>query len=114
MCTAPCIAAAALDPHDISVEVLTVWAVKVEPHSVGEGGRAAAVIAAGPTGARVVSLFCGASGEGDSDWFLLADSSLTLFTLLDSYRKLQVTPADLAQPGLFDQPTVWVVIGHPT
>lgn len=83
MCATARTAAAALDPHDVSVEALTVRAVEAEPHGAGEGRRAAAVVAAGPTGARPVPLCCGASRKGDSDRFLRTDGSLTLFTLLE-------------------------------
>lgn len=58
MFTTVCIAAALLDPHDVSVEALSIRAVKAEPHSVGEGGCAAAVIGASPTGTRAVPLCC--------------------------------------------------------
>ncbi len=54
--TTACIAAAALDPHDVSVEALSIRAVEAEPHSAGEGGCATAVIGASPTGARAVPL----------------------------------------------------------
>lgn len=114
MYTTPCIAAAALDPHHVPVEALSIRAVEVEQYSVGEGGCAAAVIGASPTGTRAVLLCCRASGEGDSDRFLGADSSLTLLPFLASYRKLQPTLPDLAQSGFSDQSTVWVIIGHST
>lgn len=114
MCTAACVAAAALDPHDIPVEALSVGAVEAEPHGAGEGGCAAVAISASPTGARAVPLCRRASGEDDSDRFLRTDSSLTPLPLLDGYRKLQFTLPDLAQSGFSDQPTVWVVICHST
>lgn len=114
MYTTACIAAAALDPHHVPIEAFSIRAVEVEQHSAGEGGCAAAVIGASPTGARAVPLCCRASGERDSDRFLGADSSLTLFPLPASYRKLQPTLPYLAQSGFSDQLTVWVVIGHST
>lgn len=77
------IAAAALYPHDLSVEALSVGAVEAERHSAGDGGRAAAAVAASPTGTRAVPLCGRASGEGDPDWFLGAECSLTLLPLLD-------------------------------
>lgn len=83
MFTAGCAAATALDPHDVSVEALAIRAMEAEPHGAGEGGCAAAVIAAGSAGTRAVPLCCRASSEGDTNRFLLADGSLTLFTLLD-------------------------------
>lgn len=114
MYTTACTAAAALDPHDISIEALSVGAVEAKPHSAGEGGCAAAAISASPTGAGPVPLCCGASSKGDSYRLLGTDSSLTLLPLLDSYRMLQLALPDLAQSGFSDQPTVLVVIGHST
>ena len=81
--TAACAAAAALDPHDVSVEALSIGAVEAKPHGAREGGCAAAVISACPTAARAVQLHCRASGKGDSDRFLGPDSSLTLLPLLE-------------------------------
>lgn len=50
--------AAALDPHDVPVETLTVRAVEAKPHRAREGGCAAAVVSANPTGARAVPVCC--------------------------------------------------------
>lgn len=105
-------AAAALDPHDVSEEVLSVGAVEAEPDQAGGGGCAAAAIRAGPTGTRAVTLSCRAPGEGDSDRLHGADSSLTLFPLLVWQRKLQLTLSDLTQSGFSDQLALWVVVGH--
>lgn len=58
MCMAACIATAALYPHDVSVETLSIGAVETEAHGAGEGGCAAAVIGASPTGARAVPPCC--------------------------------------------------------
>lgn len=112
--TAALTAAAALDPHDVSVEALSVGAVETKPHGAGEGRRAAAVVGAAPTGARAVQLSCGASGEGDPYWLFGPNGPLTLFPLLDDYGKLRLTLSDLAEPGFPDQPTVGVVVGHST
>ena len=84
MCvTAARIAAAALDPHDVSVEVLSVGAVEAQQHGVGQGGRAAAAVSASPTGARAVAFGRPASGKANSDGLLGPDGSLTLLPLLD-------------------------------
>lgn len=112
VCVTACVAAAALDPQHV-VEALSVGAVEAEPHGAGQRWGAAAAVGASATGARAIPWCCGASGEGDTDRFLRADGSLTLLPLA-SYRKQQLTMADLAQSGFSDQPTVGVVIGHPT
>lgn len=95
MFAAGCVAAAALDPHDVSVEGLTIRAVETEAHGTGQRGRAAAVIAAGPAGTRAVPLRCGAASEGDADRFLLADGSLTFLTLLDDTDADSISQSEL-------------------
>lgn len=91
MCmTAACIAAAALDPHDVSIEVLSIGAVEAEQHSAGEGGCAAAAVGASPTGARAVALGRPASGKADSDWLLGPSGSLTLLPLLDDRNRAAI------------------------
>lgn len=114
VCTAVCTAAAALDPHDVSVEVLPIGAVEAELHSAGEGGCATAAISASATGARAVPLCRRASGKHNSDRFLGPDASLTLPSLLASYRRVRLTVSDLTQSGFPDQLTVWVVTCHST
>lgn len=105
-------AAAALDPHHVPVEALYIGAVEAQPHGAGQGGAAAAAIAACPTAAGPIPVYRGASSEGDSDRLLGADSPLTLLPLLVSYRKLRLTLPDLTQSALPHQLTVPVVIGH--
>lgn len=112
MDTATCIAGAVLDPHDISVEVLSIGAVEAKPHGAREGRCAAAAIRAHPTAARAIPLYRRASSKGNPDRVMGADSSLTLLPLLAQQRRMQLTFADVAQSGFSDQPTVWVVIGH--
>lgn len=75
-------AAAALYPHGVSVEALSVRAVEVQAHRAGEGGRAAPAVSAAPAGARTVARRRGASSEGDADRLLGSDCPLTLLTLL--------------------------------
>lgn len=58
VCATSRTAAAALDPHDIPGESLSVGAVEAKPHGAREGGCAAAAIGAGPTGTRAVQLRC--------------------------------------------------------
>lgn len=82
MCAAACATGAALYPHDVSVETLSVGAVEMQAHGAGEGGGAAPAVCASPTGAWTVPRCCGASGEREADRLLGSDCSLTFLALL--------------------------------
>lgn len=81
-------AAAALDPHYI-VEGVSIGAVEVELHGVGEGRGTAAAIGASPAGTKAISSRCRASIKGDADWFAWTEGSLA-FLLLQDDRESQL------------------------
>lgn len=82
-------AAAALDPHDVPVESLSIGTLETELYGAGQGRGATAAVTAGPTAARPVQLCCGASGKGESYCFLRPHCSLTLLSSLKS-RKIAI------------------------
>lgn len=105
-------AAAALDPHHVAGEALTVRTLEAQAGGAGEGGSAAAAVGAGTTGARAIPPDCGAASEGDLDWFLRADGALALLGSLEAEHEFKVAVPNLTESRLSDQPTFCIIIGH--
>lgn len=112
-------ALAALNPHDVLVEVLSVGALEAQADGAGQRRGAAASVHTRPTGAWPITLSRGASGKRQANQILGAARSLALLSFLDRGGRL-VTGPDLAESGLSQRLTLRVMVGdsrgqaHPT
>lgn len=82
-------AAALKDPHDVSGELLSLWAVEAHAYSAGECGLTTAAINTSAAGTQTVAAHSGASGEREGHWLTWPDGSLTFLPFLMRHRKKQ-------------------------